>query len=82
MVETRAELPFTGDQVGLFRAQPGRPKRSIGWSRRVNLLGFKGHKASGERQIPGSSSNPMLAVPATSVLLRDFSNGGALPGDI
>jgi hypothetical protein len=24
MVETRAELPFTGDQVGLFRAQPGR----------------------------------------------------------
>jgi hypothetical protein len=22
--ETRAELPFTGDQVGLFRAQPGR----------------------------------------------------------
>ena len=26
MGETRAELPFTGDQVGLFRAQPGRPK--------------------------------------------------------
>jgi hypothetical protein len=26
--ETRAELPFTGDQVGLFRAQPGRPKRT------------------------------------------------------
>ena len=23
--ETRAELPFTGYQVGLFRAQPGRP---------------------------------------------------------
>jgi hypothetical protein len=22
-VETLAELPFTGDQVGLFRAQPG-----------------------------------------------------------
>ena len=22
-METRAELPFTGDQVGLFRAQPG-----------------------------------------------------------
>jgi len=28
MVETRAELPFTGDQVGLFRARPGRPKRT------------------------------------------------------
>jgi hypothetical protein len=28
MVETRAELPFTGDQVGLFRAQPGRPKQT------------------------------------------------------
>jgi hypothetical protein len=28
MVETRAELPFTGDQVGPFRAQPGRPKRT------------------------------------------------------
>src|SRR5215831_8215678 len=28
MVETRAELPFIGDQVGLFRAQPGRPKRT------------------------------------------------------
>src|SRR6516225_8497796 len=27
-VETRAELPFTGDQVGLFRARPGRPKRT------------------------------------------------------
>jgi hypothetical protein len=26
MVETQAELPFTGDRVGLFRAQPGRPK--------------------------------------------------------
>ena len=24
--QTRAELPFTGDQVSLFRAQPGRPK--------------------------------------------------------
>ena len=28
MVETRAELPFIGDQVGLSRAQPGRPKRT------------------------------------------------------
>ena len=28
MVETRAELPFTGDQIGLFSAQPGRPKRN------------------------------------------------------
>jgi len=28
MVETRAELLFTGDQVGLFRARPGRPKRT------------------------------------------------------
>jgi hypothetical protein len=27
MVETPAELPFIRDQVGLFRAQPGRPKR-------------------------------------------------------
>jgi hypothetical protein len=26
MVETRAELPFTGDQVGLSRAQPGRSR--------------------------------------------------------
>jgi len=26
--ETRAELPFTGDQDGLFRARPGRPKRT------------------------------------------------------
>src|SRR5215471_20460147 len=28
MVKTRAELPFIGDQVGLSRAQPGRPKRT------------------------------------------------------
>jgi len=28
MVETRAELQFIGDQVGLFRAQPSRPKRT------------------------------------------------------
>src|SRR5215469_12172630 len=27
-VETRAELPFIGDQVGLFRAQTGRPTRA------------------------------------------------------
>jgi hypothetical protein len=27
MVETPAELPFIRDQVGLFRAQPCRPKR-------------------------------------------------------
>ena len=27
-METRAELPFTGDQVGLFRAQPGRAKQT------------------------------------------------------
>ena len=37
MGETPAELPFAGDQVGLFRAQPGRP---FGSYRRVlkNLL--------------------------------------------
>ena len=29
MVETRAELPFIGNQVGRFRAQPGRPKRRM-----------------------------------------------------
>jgi hypothetical protein len=29
MVETLAELPFIGVQVGLFRAQPGRPKRPV-----------------------------------------------------
>ena len=27
-METRAELPFTGDQIGLFRAQPDRPALS------------------------------------------------------
>ena len=29
MVETLAELPFIGDQVGLSRAQPGRPRRRM-----------------------------------------------------
>src|SRR5215471_4309864 len=29
MVKTRAELPFIGDPVGLFRTQPGRPKRRM-----------------------------------------------------
>ena len=29
MVETRAELPFIGDQIGLFRTQPGRPRRNL-----------------------------------------------------
>jgi len=29
-----AELPFTGDQVGLFRARPGRPKRTCNSGRR------------------------------------------------
>jgi len=32
MVETRAELPFIGDQVGLYRAQPGQPT----WTCRVD----------------------------------------------
>ena len=27
--ETLAELPLIGDQVGLFRAQPGRTKRRM-----------------------------------------------------
>src|SRR6516164_5664155 len=35
MGETRAELPFTGDQVGLFRAQPGRPKQTPTSSQRA-----------------------------------------------
>jgi hypothetical protein len=26
MTETLAELPLTGHQVGMFKAQPGRPK--------------------------------------------------------
>jgi len=34
MVETLAELPFIGEQVGLFRAQPGRPKCRMKRSRR------------------------------------------------
>jgi hypothetical protein len=33
MGEPRAELPFTGDQVGLFRAQPGRRKLCQGVTR-------------------------------------------------
>jgi hypothetical protein len=28
MVETLAELPFIGDQIGLFKAQPSRPQRT------------------------------------------------------
>ena len=39
MVETRAELPFFGDQVGLFRAQPGRPRRTCN-SRGVACLSW------------------------------------------
>ena len=30
MVETRAELPFIGDQVGLLKPRPGRPQRPVG----------------------------------------------------
>src|SRR5262249_2556082 len=58
MVETRAELQFIGDQVGLFRAQPGRPKRTCNstWPIRnsgssprslsIKLLDQKGAKRS------------------------------------
>src|SRR5215472_659257 len=35
MVETRAELPFIGDPVGLFRAQPGRPTAMVSKTRQV-----------------------------------------------
>ena len=35
-METLAELPFIGDQVGLFRAQPGRPKRTCNSTWRSN----------------------------------------------
>ena len=40
MVETLAELPFIGDQVGLFRAQPGRPPSTLAFrARRRYSLG-------------------------------------------
>jgi hypothetical protein len=29
MMETLAELPLIGDQVGLFKARPGRPKVQV-----------------------------------------------------
>src|SRR5215470_1103666 len=45
MGETRAELPFTGDQVGLFRAQPGRPKQTCNPS--YSALGFGAGIAQG-----------------------------------
>jgi len=39
MGETRAKLPFIGDQVGLFRAQPGRPQQTSNpLGRRPQLL--------------------------------------------
>jgi len=43
---------------------------------RVVLLGFKGEQGLQGRQIPGSSSNPMLAVSENPALLREFSNIG------
>ena len=36
MLETLAELPPTGDQVGLFKAQPGRPK--VPWYSSTSLV--------------------------------------------
>src|SRR5215831_18823230 len=47
MVETLAELPFIGNQVGLFRAQPGRPKR------RMKLKGSQDRCVLVEIRAPG-----------------------------
>src|SRR5215471_17292046 len=46
MVETLAELPFIGDQVGLFRAQPSRPKRRMNAEARSRL----GRRPLGDRR--------------------------------
>ena len=40
MGETRAELPLTGDQVGPFKAQPGRPKVPWQTGRTQHLRGY------------------------------------------
>src|SRR5215467_13740719 len=50
MVETLAELPFIGDQVGLFRAQPGRPERRM----KLWGAGADGGNASGTALCWGS----------------------------
>src|SRR5215472_2649710 len=78
MVETRAELPFIGDPVGLFRAQPGRPKRRM-----------KPREAGGERVLgrtvpaigPGvrqsGADAPLISsvtLNAATGLLRPFSS--------
>ena len=39
MVETRAELPFIGDQVGLLKPRPGRPQRGVMLSVPFALVG-------------------------------------------
>src|SRR5215469_4642772 len=59
MVETLAELPFIGDQVGLFRAQPGRPKRTA--ERTVTKPDRERH----EQLAFGSGSKPQLVDPAS-----------------
>ena len=64
MVETLAELPFIGDQVGLFRAQPGRPasylptgRSAVCLSVTTRLLLLVGNDA-----ILGERSNQLTAV--------------------
>src|SRR5262249_28132300 len=57
MMETLAELPLTGDQVGLFKAQPGRPK--LPWYSSTSSAPADQHIAASARL-----HNPVTAIPA------------------
>src|SRR5215470_13606694 len=61
MMETLAELPFIGDQVGLFKAQPGRPK--VPWySSKGYREGITPGREISEERGPGPAATDGLAV--------------------
>ena len=70
MEETLAELPFTGDQVGLFRAQPGRLldlwRPVAGGHRAARQHGDRGSDARAQRQHAvircGTGHDPAVAA--------------------
>ena len=86
MVETRAELPFIGDQVGLFKPRPARLSIvPVEMSRKEAELPFIGDQVGLSRAQPGRPKRGMTdpvrvetkasaIIRATDILLKRFND--------
>ena len=82
-METLAELPFIGDQVGLFRAQPGRQPTPRPASRPRGLAAYTRQGIYGPAIPPYEVYNPARAEVSTehvfALAMNDVINNGMTP---